>query len=57
MAVAGAVTDVMAEHTTLEVECVNRLYLNVYVTLRQTGGASASCTRSAANRCPACGAS
>ena len=31
MTVARSVSDVLAEHVTFEVECVDRLYLNVYV--------------------------
>ena len=37
MTVTRTVADLLAEHTTLEVECVDRLYLNVYVPLLQTG--------------------
>ena len=40
-AVKIAVAEVLSGHTTLELECVDRLYLNVYVPLLQTGaGAS-----------------
>lgn len=38
MTVARSVAEVLAEHTTLEVECIDRMYLNVYVPLLQTGG-------------------
>ena len=31
MTVARSVADVLAEHVTLEVECIDRMYLNVYV--------------------------
>ena len=41
MTVARTVADLLAERTTLEVECVDRLYLNVYVPLLQTGSGMA----------------
>lgn len=37
MTIARSVAEVMSEHTTLEVECIDRMYLNVYVPLLQTG--------------------
>lgn len=37
MTIARSVAEVLAEHTTLEVECIDRMYLNVYVPLLQTG--------------------
>ena len=33
-----SVAEILAEHTTLELECVDRMYLNVYVPLLQTAG-------------------
>ena len=35
MKVARSVAEVLAEHTTLTLECVDRMYLNVYVPLLQ----------------------
>ena len=35
MSIARTVADVLSEHTTLELECVDRMYLNVYVPLLQ----------------------
>ena len=41
MTVARSAAEVLAEHTTLELECVDRMYLNVYVPMLQSGaGAS-----------------
>ena len=41
MKVARSAAEVLAEHTTLELECIDRLYLNVYVPLLQSpAGAS-----------------
>ena len=41
MTVARSAAEVLAEHATLELECLDRLYLNGYVPLLQTGaGAS-----------------
>ena len=41
MNVARSPAEVLAEHTTLELECIDRLYLNVYVPLLQSpAGAS-----------------
>lgn len=31
MTLARRVAEVLAEHVTLEVECIDRMYLNVYV--------------------------
>ena len=31
MTLARSVAEVLAEHVTLEVECIDRMYLNVYV--------------------------
>jgi hypothetical protein len=31
MSVGLSVADVLAEHVTLQVECIDRMYLNVYV--------------------------
>ena len=36
MTIARSDADVLADHTTLELECVDRMYLNVYVPLLQT---------------------
>jgi hypothetical protein len=39
MTVARSVADVLSEHVTLEVECVDRMYLNLYVPgLQYEGG-------------------
>ena len=38
MSIARTVADVLSDHTTLELECVDRMYLNVYVPLLQTPG-------------------
>ena len=38
MSIARTVADVLSDHTTLELECVDRMYLNVYVPLLQTAG-------------------
>ena len=35
MKVARSVAEVLAEHTTLTLECIDRMYLNVYVPLLQ----------------------
>ena len=41
MKIARSVAEVLSDHTALELECIDRLYLNVYVPLLQTGaGAS-----------------
>ena len=39
MSIARSVADVLYDHPTLELECVDRIYLNVYVSLLQTPGA------------------
>ena len=36
MNVARSAAEVLDEHTTLELECIGRLYLNVYVPLLQS---------------------
>ena len=37
MKVARSAGDVLAEHATLELECIDRMYLNVYVPMLQSG--------------------
>ena len=37
MKLARNAAEVLAEHTTLELECIDRMYLNVYVPMLQTG--------------------
>ena len=37
MKVARSAGEVLAEHTTLELECIDRMYLNVYVPMLQSG--------------------
>jgi hypothetical protein len=41
MKVARSVADVLAEHTTLTLECIDRMYLNVYVPLLQRAAGAA----------------
>ena len=41
MSVARTAAEVLAEHTTLELECIDRMYLNVYVPTLQTGAGAA----------------
>ena len=41
MKVARSVAEVLAEHTTLTVECIDRMYLNVYVPLLQRAAGAA----------------
>ncbi len=41
MNVARNAGEVLAEHTTLELECVDRMYVNVYVPVLQTGAGAA----------------
>ena len=41
MTVARNAGEVLAQHTTLELECIDRMYLNVYVPLLQSGGGTA----------------
>ena len=36
MSIARTVADILADHTTLELECIDRMYLNVYMPLLQT---------------------
>ena len=38
MNVARNAAEVLAKHTTLELECIDRMYLNVYVPMLQSGG-------------------
>ena len=37
MTVARSVTDVLTDHVVFEVECIDRMYLNVYVPQLRTG--------------------
>ena len=37
MKVARSASEILAEHTTLELECIDRMYLNVYVPMLQSG--------------------
>ena len=41
MSVAGSAAEVLSQHTTLALECVDRMYLNVYVPLLQTATGAA----------------
>ena len=41
MNVARSAGEVLAEHTTLELECIDRMYLNVYVPMLQAGAGAA----------------
>ena len=41
MNVARNVAEVLSEHTTLELECIDRLYLNAYVPMLQSGAGTA----------------
>ena len=41
MTVARSAGEVLAEHTTLELECIDRMYLNVYVPMLQSGAGAA----------------
>ena len=41
MDVARNAAEALAEHTTLELECIDRMYLNVYVPVLQTGAGAA----------------
>ena len=41
MNVARSAGEVLAEHTTLELECIDRMYLNVYVPMLQSGSGTA----------------
>ena len=38
---ARAIANVLSDHVTLEVKCIDRMYLNAYVPLLQTAGGSA----------------
>ncbi len=52
MNVARSAGEVLAEHPTLELECIDRMYLNVYVPMLQAGaGAAWFFRRCAASRC------
>ena len=42
MNMARTAAEVLTEHTTLELECIERMYLNVYVPMLQTGGGTAA---------------
>ena len=37
MTVSRNAAEALAEHTTLELECIDRMYLNFYVPMLQTG--------------------
>ena len=41
MTIARSAGDVLENHVTLELECLDRLYLNAYVPMLQTGGGAA----------------
>ena len=41
MSIARTVADVLSDHVTLELECVDRMYLNAYVPLLQSAGGTA----------------
>ena len=41
MKVARSVAEVLSQHTTLTLECIDRMYLNVYVPLLQAGAGAA----------------
>ena len=41
MKVARSVAEVLVEHTTLTLECIDRMYLNVYVPLLQRAAGAA----------------
>ena len=38
MSITRNVAEVLAEHVTLEMECIDRMYLNLYVPMLQTEG-------------------
>ena len=42
MSISRTVTEVLREHVTLEVECIDRMYLNVYVPMLQCEAESRS---------------
>ena len=53
MTIARSVAEALSEHTTLELECIDRMYLNVYVPMLQTGAGTAHffrCARHGAQR-------
>ena len=50
MKVARSVAEVLSRHTTLSLECVDRMYLNVYVPLLQTAAGAAHFFRRCAAR-------
>jgi hypothetical protein len=53
MTLPRTVSDVVAEHTVFEVECIDRMYLNVYVLSCNTPrGSWAMCTGSSGCRSP-----
>jgi hypothetical protein len=53
MTVARSVADVLADHVVFEVECIDRMYLNVYVPqLRYAAGLVGSCIGSWGCRSP-----
>ena len=41
MTIARSASEALSEHTTLELECIDRMYLNVYVPMLQTGAGTA----------------
>ena len=41
MNVARNLAEVLSEHTTMELECMDRLYLNAYVPMLQSGAGTA----------------
>jgi len=38
MTVARTVAEILAQHVTLEVECIDRMYMNLYIPMLQTEG-------------------
>ena len=56
MKVARSVAEVLAEHTTLTLECLDRMYLNVYVPLLQTAAGAAYFFRKRRTSSARCGA-
>ena len=50
MTVPRTVADVMRNHVTLEVECIDRMYLNLYVPLLQSTRGCAHYWRKPADR-------
>ena len=57
MKVARSVAEVLSQHTTLTLECIDRMYLNVYVPLLQAGAGVAYFFRQIRLRAPAPGRS